>query len=251
MSMMTRDAGRRLLGVVLLITAGAAGGLATEPVLPQTLQSWVATAQGAVIKFAKLDDQRIAAPPVTTPEWTAPTGLLTVRGVGPTDPDACPLAECSLGRLLNRGPGGLTFSVQVTPLAVAPYVDYHVVLRARDGHVYDAVKVNWNRSDLVGIDPAERSVGKRKEIEIRHNRRVEVKAPYDDLAVPPFITEYNEAFDRFSEVLLSAQSRDVENFIGKLTPGVLSLDQAVSEFDQSVIERIFDRHFTLELVDVQ
>ena len=243
------------LGVVLLFTAGAAGALATEPVFPQTLQSWVATSRGAVFKTAKLDDQRIAASPVTTPEGTVPTGLLTVRDVGPTDPHGCPLANCSPGRLLTRASGELTFSAQVTPLAVAPDVDYIVVLRARDGYVYDKVKVKWSRSDLVGIDPAERSVSKRKEIELRHNRRVEVKAPYDDLSVPPFIAEYNQAFDRFAKAIQSAQSWDLDIDPGSASmffanmPGYFdSPSQEVPEFGQTEIERIFNRHFTLELV---
>ena len=248
----------RLLGVVLLIMVGAAGALATEPVFPQTLQGWVAKAQGAVIRSAKLDDQRIAASPVTTPEWTVPTGLLTVRDVGPTDPNACPLAECSLGRLLTRKSGELTFSAQVTPLAVAPDVDYVVVLRAQDGYVYDIVGVTWSRSDLVGIDPAERSVGKRKEIELRHNRRVEVKAPYDDVSVPPFIEEYNQAFDRFLKAHQSAKSREMAidplavPLLAALMPGSLeSPKQEASEFGESEIERIFNQHFTLELVDAR
>jgi len=248
----------RILGVVLLITAGAAVALATEPVFPQTLQGWVAKTQEAFILYAKLDDRRIAAPPVTTPEWTVPTGLLTVRDVGPTDPNACPTVECSLGRLLTRKSGELTFSAQVTPLAVAPDVDYVVVLRAQDGYVYDIVGVTWSRSDLVGIDPAERSVGKRKEIEVRHNRRVEVKAPYDDVSVPPFIEEYNKAFDGFLKTHQAAKSREMAidplaaPLIAALMPGALaSPDQEASEFGDIAIERIFNQHFTLELVDAR
>ena len=248
----------RILGVILLIMAGAAGALAAEPVFPQTLQGWVAKAQAGVIEYAKLDDRPIAASPVTTPEWTVPTGLLTVRDVGPTDANACPSAECSLGRLLTRKSGELTFSAQVTPLAVAPDVDYVVVLRAQDGYVYDIVGVSWSRSDLVGIDPAERSVGKRKEIELRHNRRVEVKAPYDDVSVPPFIEEYNQAFDGFLKTHQAAKSRDIAidplaaPLIAALMPGALaSPDQEASEFGESEIERIFNQHFTLELVDAR
>ena len=248
----------RLLGVVLLIMVGAAGALATEPAFPQTLQGWVAEAQGAVIRSANLDRQRIAASPVTTPEWTVPTGLLTVRDVGPTDPHACPLAECSLGRLLTRMSGELTFSAQVTPLAVAPGVAYVVVLRAQDGYVHDIVKVKWSRSELVGIDPAERSVGKRKEIELRHNRRIEVKAPYDDLSVPPFIEEYNQAFDKFLKAHQSAKSREMAidpmavPLLAALMPGAIeSPDQEAFESGQSELERIFNQYFSLELVDAR
>ncbi|MCH7606489.1 MAG: hypothetical protein IH962_04975 [Chloroflexi bacterium] len=232
--------------------------LATEPMFPQTLQGWVAEAQAAVIRSTKLDDPRIAASPVTAPEWTVPTGLLTVRNVGPIDPNACPLAECSTGRLLTRRSGKLTFSAQVTPLAVAPDVDYLVVLSAQDGYVYDIVGVKWSRSDLVGIDPAERSVGKRKVIELRHNRRVEVKAPYDDVSVPPFIEEYNQAFDRFLKAHQSAKSRKQAidplaiPLLAALMPGSLeSPDQEASETGQSEIERIFNQHFPLELVDAR
>ena len=237
---------------------GAAGALATEPAFPQNLQGWVAEAQGAVIRSANLDDQRIAASLVATPEWTVPTGLLTVRDVGPTDPHACPLAECSLGRLLTGKTGVLTFSAQVTPLAVAPDVDYVVVLRAQDGYVHDIVKIQWSRSELVGIDPAERSVGKRKEIELRHNRRVEVKAPYDDLSVPPFIEEYNQAFDRFLKAHQSAKSREMSidpmavPLLAALMPGPIeSPDQDASQSAQSEIERIFNQYFSLELVDAR
>ncbi len=243
----------RLLGFALLIMAGAVGAMATQPVHPQTLQGWVAAAQGPVMRYASLDDQ----------VWTVPTGLLTLKDVGPSDPDACPLAESSPGRLLTRESGELTFSAQVTPLAVAPDVDYVVVLRAQDGHVYDTVKVKWSRSDLVGIDPAERSVGKRKEIELRHNRRVEVKAPYDDLSVPPFIEEYNQAFDKFSKAHQSANSRDMaldplagplvgalKSPYGALMPDYFqSPEPQASNFGQGEIERIFNQHFTLELVD--
>ena len=83
------------------------------------------------------------------PESTVPTGLLTVRDVGPTH--ECALAQCSWGRVLTLATGDLTFSVQITPLAVAPDVDYVAVLGALDGHVYDSVTVRWNRSDLVGL----------------------------------------------------------------------------------------------------
>ncbi len=255
----------RLLGFALLIVAGAAGALVTEPLLTQTLKNWVDTAQGAIIRSANLDDQRISASSVAAPEWAVATGLLTLRDVGPTDPHACPLAECSPGRLLTRWSGELIFSAQVTPLAVAPDVDYVVVLTANDGHVYDTVKVKWSRSDLVGIDPAERSVGKRKEIELRHNRRVEVKAPYDDLSVPPFIEEYNQAFDRFSKAHQSANSRDMaldplagpligalKSPYGALTPDYFqSPEPQASKFSQGEIERIFNQHFTLELVDAR
>ena len=168
------------------------------------------------------------------------------------------MAECSPGRLLTRGSGELTFSAQVTPLAVAPDVDYVVVLRAQDGHVYDTAKVKWSRNDLLGIDPAERSVDKRNEIALRHNRRVEVQAPYDDLSVPPFIEEYNQAFDRFSKARQSAKSMEraidplAVPLLGALMPGYFeSQDQVASEFSQSEIERIFSQHFTLELVDAR
>lgn len=248
----------RLFSVVFLIAAGAVAALATEPIFPQTLQGWVYQGQRVVIGTANLNDQVAAALKVTTPEGTVPTGLLTVRDVGPTDLHACPLAECSPGRLVASESGVLTISAQVTPLAVAPEVDYVVVLRAQDGHVYDTAKVKWSRNDLVGIDPAERSVDKRKEIELRHNRRVEVQAPYDDLSVPPFIEEYNKAFDRFSKARQSAKSREMAidplaaPLLGALMPGYFeSPDQEATEFGQKEIERIFSQHFTLELVEAR
>ncbi len=79
----------RLLAVVLIIMAGASGALAAEPVFPLTLQGWVAGGQDAFLTYAKLDDRRVPSPG-TEAKWAVPTGLLTVRDVGPTDPTACP-----------------------------------------------------------------------------------------------------------------------------------------------------------------
>ena len=143
-------------------------------------------------------------------------------------------------------------------MAVAPDVDYVAVLGARDGHVYDSVKVRWSRSDLVGVDPAERSVIKRKETELGHNRRVELKAPYDDVAVPPFIEDYNQSFDRVVKAYQVTKTREMvidpiaAPMIGALIPGYFeSPDQEASEFAQSEIEDIVNQHFALELVEAR
>ena len=246
----------RLFVVVFLIALGAAMALAAEPMFPAVLQGWVAKTQGVLVKSAKHSVQGAAASVLTTPEWTVPTGLLTVQDVGPTN--ECPYAACSSGRLLTQAGGQLTLSVQTTPLAVAPDVDYLAVLGARDGHVYDSVTVRWSRSDLAGVDPAERSVTKRKETELRHNRRVELKAPYDDLAVPPFIEDYNQAFDRVAKAHQATETREMvidplaAPMIGALIPGYFDpLDQDASEFGQSEIEDIVNQHFTLELVEAR
>ena len=152
----------------------------------------------------------------------------------------------------------MTLSVQITPLAVAPDVDYVAVLGARDGHVYDSVTVRWSRSDLVGVDPAERSVIKRKETELGHNRRVELKAPYDDVAVPPFIEDYNQAFDRVAKVHQATKTKEMAidplavPMIGALIPGYFdSPDQDASVFGTREIEDIVNQHFTLELVEAR
>ena len=122
----------RLFAVVFLIAPGAAIALTSEPMFPDTLQGWVAKTQGALVKSVKHSVQGSADSGLTTSEWTVPTGLLTVRDVGPTHGYA--LTQCSWGRLLTQATGDLTFSVQITPLAVAPDVDYLAVLGTRDGH---------------------------------------------------------------------------------------------------------------------
>ena len=244
----------RLFAVVFLVVLGASMALVTEPMFPATLQGWVAETQGALAKSTKNIAQSAAAPVLTTPEWTVPTGLLTVRDVGPTS--ECALAQCSSGRLLTQATGDLSFSVQITPLAIAPDVDYVAVLAALDGHIYDSVTVRWSRSDLVGVDPAERSVTKRKETALRHNRRVELKAPYDDVAVPAFIEDYNQAFDRVAKVHQASKTRDMVidplavPMIGALIPGYFESSKSeASEFGPSEIEDIVKQHFTLKLVE--
>ena len=246
----------RLFAVVFLIALGAVIALAAEPMLPTALQGWVVKSQGALVKSTKHSVPGAAASVLTTPEWTVPTGLLTVREVGPTH--ECAFTECSSGRLLTQTAGQLSFSVQITPLAVAPDVDYAAVLSARDGHVYDSVTVRWSRSDLVGVDPAERSVIKRKETDLHHNRRVELTAPYDDLAVPPFIEDYNQAFERVAKAHQATKTRDMvidplaAPMIGALVPGYFdSPDQDTSQFGQSEIEDIVNQHFTLELIEAR
>ena len=246
----------RLFAVVFLIALGAVMALAAEPMFPDAMQAWVAQTQETFAKSAKHSVQDVAASALTTPKSTVPTGLLTVREVGPTN--KCVSAECSSGRVLTQATGDLTFSVQITPLAVAPDVDYVAVLGARDGHVYDSATVRWDHNDLVGIDPAERSVIKRKETELRHNRRIELLAPYDDVAVTPFIEDYNQAFDRAAKADQATKARDrvidplAVPMIGALVPGYFeSPDQEESLFGQNEIEDIFNQHFTLELVEAR
>ena len=246
----------RLFAVVFLVALGAVLALTAEPMFPPVLQGWVAKTQEALVKSAKHGVQGASASVLTTPESTVPTGLLTVRDVGPAHD--CVFAECSPSRLLTQSAGELTFSVQITPLAVAPDVDCVAVLGARDGHVYDSVTVRWSRGDLVSVDPAERSVTKRKETELAHNRRVELKAPYDDVAVPPFIEEYNQAFDRVAKAHQATKTKETlidplaVPMIGALVPGYFdSSDQDASEFGQSEIQDIVNQHFTLELVEAR
>ena len=246
----------RLLAVVFLIALGATAALATEPMFPASLEGWVVKGQGALAQSVNHSVPSAAASVVTTPESTVPTGLLTVRDVGPTL--ECGLAKCSSGRLLTQATGDLTLSVQVTPLAVAPDVDYVAVLGARGGHVYDSVTVRWSQGDLVGVDPAERSVIKRKETVFRHNRRVELKAPYDDVAVPPFIEAYNRAFDRVAKAHQATKTREMvidplaAPMLGALVPGYFeSPDQESSQFGQSEIENIVNQHFSLELIEAR
>ena len=246
----------RLFAVVFLVALGAVVALAAEPMFPAVLQDWVGKTQGVVTKTTNRGVPAAAASVLNTSESSVPTGLLTVRGVGQTHD--CAFAECASGRLLTRGVGKLTLSVQITPLAVAPDVDYVAVLAAKDGHVYDSVAVRWSRGDLVGVDPAERSVLKRKETELVHNRRVELKAPYDDVAIPPFIEEYNQAFDRVAKAQQATKTKETVidplavPMIGALIPGYFdSPDQSTSEFGQHEIEEIVNQHFTLELVEAR
>jgi hypothetical protein len=141
-------------------------------------------------------------------------------------------------------------------LAVAPDTDYVVVLGARDGHVYDAARVRWSREDLIGIDPAERSLRKRKATAALHNRRVELTAPFDDVSVPPFIEEYNQAIDKVAKAYEAKKAREsaidplAAPIVGALFPGALeSPVEEGPEVDQAKTEHIVIRHFTLELVD--
>ena len=246
----------RLFAVVFLIALGAAMALTSEPMFPATLQDWVSKSQGVLAKSVKHNVQAADTSVLSTAEWAVPTGLLTVRDVGPAY--ECALAECSWGRLLTQASGDLTFSVQISPLAVAPDVDYVAVLRALDGHVYDSVTVKWSRGELVGVDPAERSVVKRTETELHRNRRVELKAPYDDVAIPPFIESYNQSFDRVANELKATKTREAVldplaiPMVGLLMPGYLeSTDEDAPGFGQSQIEEIVNQHFTLELVDAR
>ena len=99
---------------------------------------------------------------------------------------------------------------------------------------------------------------KRKETELRHNRRGELKAPYDDVAVPPFIEDYNESFDRVAKARQATKTKEMEidplavPMIGALVPGYFeSPDHEASEFGQSEIEDIVNQHFTLNLVEAR
>ena len=249
---------KRLLALVFFMALGAVSALATELLFPPALDSWVAKGQEAVNRAAEASGQKAAASTLGTPKWTVPTGLLTVRDVAPKAPGGCPLADCPPGRLLSEATGELRFSLQVTPLAVAPDTDYAVVLSARDGHVYDSVRVRWSRNDLVGIDPAERSVSKRTETEVRRNRRVELSAPYNDVSVPPFVKDYNQAANvalKAYEVAISkgyAVDPLAAAIITALFPNALEPeDPEASTFDQVEIDRIVNQHFVLEFVEAR
>ncbi len=121
---------KRLLALVFFMALGAVSALANELLFPPALDSWVAKGQEAVTRAAEASGQKAAASTLGTPKWTVPTGLLTVRDVAPKAPGGCPLADCPPGRLLSEATGELRFSLQVTPLAVAPDTDYAVVLSA-------------------------------------------------------------------------------------------------------------------------
>jgi hypothetical protein len=246
----------RLFVIVFFMALGATVALATEPLFPPNLKSWVDKGQVAVSGAADPDGQGVAASAVAEPAWTVPTGLVTVKDVAPKVPTGCGLADCPPSPLLTKATGELRFSLQVTPLALAPDVSYAVVLSARDGHVYDSVQVSWSREDLVGIDPAERSVIKRKETEARHNRRVELKAPYDDVSIPPFIEDYNQVIGTAVDAYKAGKAREfamdpmAAPIVAALFPDSFeSPDEQASVVDQAAIDRIVDEHFILELVE--
>jgi hypothetical protein len=237
---------------------GAATALTTEPLFPEDLKSWVAQGQVAVSGFADSTSVGAASSKATERKWTVPAGLITVRDVEPKAPGGCASSECPPRPILSKPTGELKVSLQITPLAVAPDTDYSVVLSARDGHVYDSVKVSWTREDLIGIDPAERSVIKRKASASLHNRRVELEAPYDDVSILPFIEEWNQAVGEAAKAYDLAKSKEMAidplaaPIVAALFPGALEpLEQQGPKFDQSEMDRIVNQHFTLELVEAR
>jgi hypothetical protein len=248
----------RLIAPVVFMVLGAIVALATEPLYPTDLKELVARGQVAVSGVAEPHGFVTSALTKTKPRWTVPTGLITVRDLAPRTSGGCILPDCPPNPLQSKATGKIKVSLQITPLAVAPDTDYAVVLSARDGHVYDSVRVSWTREDLIGIDPAERSVTKRNETAVLHNRRVDLEAPDDDVSVLPFIEDYNLVAGAAIKAYDEARAMDTAvdplagPIIAALFPGALpSPDEQEAGFDRTEMDRIVNEHFTLELVEAR
>jgi len=229
--------------------------LATEPLFPLALTRWVDQGQEAVTRAAYPNGLGPTASMEAKKKWTAPASLITVRDVAPKAPSGCDMPDCPPSPLLSKSNGELKVSLQITPLAVAPDTDYAVVLSARNGHVYDSVNISWTREDLVGIDPAERSVIIRKETEAHHNRWVDPNAPYDDVSIPLFVEDYNGVIGAASKAYEAAKAKEAAvdpiaaPIISALFPGALEpLDDKAPQFDYTEVDSIVKQHYNLELV---
>lgn len=144
----------------------------------------------------------------------------------------------------------VVFDVEVKPNRALPDTSYYVCLLSRDGYYFGSLGgrqiVRWTREELQGTDENERDYYKIKEAEEKMIKRFTLGAPLTDKDV----VALREDCKIEAEKLAEAYARELwKDFIeGDLVEIFKDADKD-PELTQSEINRIFNKHLKLVVVD--
>ena len=120
-------------------------------------------------------------------------GIVTVTDVAPTQ-DVCVVVVCDGGIIPSGRLGDITLIMKVEPIALEENRDYSVWLADIGGVTLDAESLRWTGGQLEQPAAGERSRSAIAEAEKGRVKLVALTIPFDDISVPAFVDDYNQAF---------------------------------------------------------
>jgi len=144
----------------------------------------------------------------------------------------------------------VVFDVQVEPNGALPDTSYYVCLLSRDGYYFGSLGgreiVRWTGEELQGSDENERDYYKIKEVEERMTKRFTLGAPLTDKD----IVALREDCKIEAEKLAEAYARELwGDLVGGDLVELFKDAGKDPELTQSEINRIFNKHLKLVVVD--